>query len=445
MKPENLAYVIYTSGTTGLPKGVMIEHKSVANLIEQEAKEFGLKSDSVHKNCLWYANYVFDAHVWELYPSITHGHSIYILEKDKQTDLIALQEYIHENNISIATIPPVLLTKDHILPLEIMVVAGDVTNPQVMKLYKEQGVDLINAYGPTESTVCATLHHYNKDGNPVNIGGAIGNMTVYVLDDYQRPVPVGAAGELYIGGAGIARGYLNRPELTEERFISNPFQTSEQHVKGENGRLYKTGDLVRWLPNGELEYIGRNDFQVKIRGYRIELGEIENTLLGYPGIRQVAVIAKENKSGIKYLAGYYVSDAMIDSGLLSEYLSETLPEYMVPGAFVHLDALPLTINGKLDKRALPEPDFTGNKEYSAPETALQKNLVEIYGEVLGINAESISIHDDFFRLGGDSIISIQLVGKIKQTSGGKTERERNILLKNRSSIGGSDGREKIRS
>ncbi|UHO38304.1 amino acid adenylation domain-containing protein [Chryseobacterium capnotolerans] len=414
VQPDNLAYVIYTSGTTGLPKGVMIEHKSVTNLIEQEAKEFGLKSESVHKNCLWYANYVFDAHVWELYPSITHGHSIYILEKDKQTDLAALQQYIQENNISIATIPPVLLTKDYVLPLEKMVVAGDVTNPQVMKLYKEQGVDLINAYGPTESTVCATLHHYNEDGNPVNIGGAIGNMTVYVLDNHQRPVPVGAAGELYIGGAGIARGYLNRPELTEERFISNPFQTPEQEGKGENGRLYRTGDLVRWLPNGQLEYIGRNDFQVKIRGYRIELGEIENALLSYPGIRQVAVVAKENKSGIKYLAGYYVSDTLVDSALLSEHLSETLPEYMVPGAFVHLEALPLTINGKLDKRGLPEPDFTGNKEYFAPETVLQKSLVEIYGEVLGINAENISIHDDFFRLGGDSIISIQLVGKIKQ-------------------------------
>ncbi|MDN3695554.1 condensation domain-containing protein [Chryseobacterium tructae] len=295
-----------------------------------------------------------------------------------------------------------------------MVVAGDVTNPQVMKLYKEHGVDLINAYGPTESTVCATLHHYNEDDNPVNIGGAIGNMTVYVLDHYQRPVPVGAVGELYIGGAGIARGYLNRPELTEERFILNPFQTPEQNEKNENKRLYRTGDLVRWLPNGELEYIGRNDFQVKIRGYRIELGEIENTLLNYPGIRQVAVIAKENKSGIKYLAGYYVSDEVIDSAILSEYFSEALPEYMIPGAFVHLEALPLTINGKLDKKALPEPDFTGNKEYSAPETELQKSIVEIYGEVLGIKAENISIYDDFFRLGGDSIISIQLVGKIKQ-------------------------------
>nr|WP_260232358.1 non-ribosomal peptide synthetase [Chryseobacterium lactis] len=413
--PANLAYVIYTSGTTGLPKGVMVEHGNVVNLIHQEAKEFGLISEKViPKRCLWYANYVFDAHVWELYPSITHGHTIYILDKEKQTELPALQKYIKDHKISIATIPPVLLTKDYILPLEKLVVAGDVTNPQVMLLYKEHGVDLINAYGPTESTVCATLHRYNKDGNPLNIGGPIGNMTIYVLDNNQRPVPVGAAGELYIGGEGIARGYLNRLELTEERFIANPFQTLKQKEKGRNERLYKTGDLVRWLSTGELEYLGRNDFQVKIRGYRIELGEIENTLLTYPKIRQAAVLAKENKAGMKYLAGYYVSDAEIDSTLLSEHLAVSLPEYMVPGAFVHLAALPLTINGKLDRRALPEPNFTGNKEYTAPETEIQKSLVEIYGEVLGIDAKSISIHDDFFRLGGDSIISIQLVSKIKQ-------------------------------
>ncbi|SMD03617.1 non-ribosomal peptide synthase/polyketide synthase, partial [Chryseobacterium sp. YR221] len=411
--PENLAYVIYTSGTTGLPKGVMVEHRNVANLIQQEAKEFGLISDGL-KNCLWYANYVFDAHVWELYPVITHGHSIYILDKEKQTDIAALQQYIETNHIRIATIPPVLLTKDYILPLEKLVVAGDVTNPQLMALYQAEGVDIINAYGPTEGTVCATLHHYNEDGNPLNIGGPIGNMTSYVLDNHMRAVPVGAVGELYIGGAGIARGYLNRPDLTEERFILNPFQTEDQKTGDQNERLYKTGDLVRWLANGELEYIGRNDFQVKIRGYRIELGEIENTLLHYPGVRQVAVLAKENKAGLKYLAGYYVSDSGIDSNLLSDHLSASLPEYMVPGAFVHLTALPLTINGKLDRKQLPEPEFTGGKDYIAPKTDLQVKLCQIYGDVLGLDAKGISIEDDFFRLGGDSIISIQLVGRIRQ-------------------------------
>ncbi|KFF74866.1 hypothetical protein HX13_12840 [Chryseobacterium sp. P1-3] len=348
-KPENLAYVIYTSGTTGLPKGVMVEHQGVSNLATQFAKTLGLVSKDV-KNCLWYANYVFDAHVAELFPVITHGHSIYLLDKEKQTDIAALQNYISENDIRIANIPPVLLTKDYILPLEKLMVAGDVTNPQLMALYQKEGVDIINAYGPTEGTVCATLHYYKQDNNSLNIGGPIGNMTSYVLDDTLRPVPVGAIGELYIGGEGITRGYLNRPELTEERFIINPFQSLKEKSEGKNGRLYKTGDLVRWLTNGELEYLGRNDFQVKIRGYRIELGEIENTLVRYPGIRQTAVIAKENKAGLKYLAGYYVSDSEIESQHLSEYVSASLPEYMVPGVFVHLKALPLTINGKLDKK-----------------------------------------------------------------------------------------------
>ncbi|SMD03751.1 non-ribosomal peptide synthetase, partial [Chryseobacterium sp. YR221] len=412
---DNLAYVIYTSGTTGLPKGVMIEHKGVSNLIKQFAKDLDLISDgTASKNCLWYANYVFDAHVAELYPVITHGHSIYLLDKERQTDIAALQQYIAVNTISVATIPPVLLTKDYILPLEKLMVAGDITNPQLMALYQAEGVDVINAYGPTEGTVCATLHYYKEDGNPLNIGGPIGNMTTYVLDNHMRAVPVGAVGELYIGGAGIARGYLNRPDLTEERFLENPFQTLSQKGRGENSRLYKTGDLVRWLANGELEYVGRNDFQVKIRGYRIELGEIENTLLHYPGIRQTAVLAKENKAGMKYLAGYYVSDVEVDSNLLSEHLSESLPEYMVPGAFVHLTALPLTINGKLDRRQLPEPEFTGSKDYIAPQTDLQAKLCQIYGDVLGLDATGISIEDDFFRLGGDSIISIQLVGRIRQ-------------------------------
>ncbi|MDR2234817.1 MAG: amino acid adenylation domain-containing protein [Chryseobacterium sp.] len=418
VRPNNLAYVIYTSGTTGLPKGVMIEHKGVSNLIEQQTREFDLDRKPhlpfSPKNCLWYANYVFDAHVCELYPVITHGHSIYLLDKERQTDIAALQQYITDNQISLASIPPALLTKDFILSVEKLIVAGDVTNPQVMAFYQAAGVDIINGYGPTEGTVCTSLHHYNEDGNPLNIGGPIGNMKAYVVDRYHRIVPIGAVGELYIGGAGIARGYLNRAELTSERFILNPFQSESEQLSGENGRLYKTGDLVRWLPNGELEYIGRNDFQVKIRGFRIELGEIENQLLQYPKIRQTAVLAKDSKTGMKYLVGYYVSDTAIDSETLSAHLSSSLPDYMVPSAYVHLENLPLTINGKLDKKRLPEPEFTGSKDYTAPETPLQVQLCQIYGEVLGLDPGIISIHDDFFRLGGDSIISIQLVSRIRQ-------------------------------
>ncbi|WP_162034316.1 non-ribosomal peptide synthetase, partial [Chryseobacterium potabilaquae] len=228
---------------------------------------------------------------------------------------------------------------------------------------------------------------------------------------------VGAVGELYIGGSGISRGYLNLPELTEECFLVNPFQSEEEKEINYNGRIYKTGDLVRYLAGGDIEYIGRNDFQVKIRGYRIELGEIESALLSYEGIRQGVVLAKENSSGLKYLVGYYISDTSVNPEDLSAYLSGLLPEYMIPSVYVSLEKLPLTINGKLDRRALPEPNFTGDKEYIAPTTALEKQLADIYSEVLGLPVESIGLHDDFFRLGGNSIMAIKLISKIHQGLG----------------------------
>ncbi|WP_162032977.1 non-ribosomal peptide synthetase [Chryseobacterium potabilaquae] len=421
VSPEALAYVIYTSGTTGKPKGVMIEHKNVVNLIEQQSFIFNL--DTVHssshlqKRALWYANYVFDAHVWDVYSVLSFGHTLHLISKENQTDLSLLHRYIVENRIQIATIPPVLLTKELILPLDTLIVAGDTTHPEVMECYRREGVDVINAYGPTESTVCATYHHYHEDGNALNIGQPITNTTTYVLDEYLRPVPVGAVGELYIGGAGLSRGYLNLLELTEERFLVNPFQSEEEKEIGYNGRMYKTGDLVRYLPAGDLEYIGRNDFQVKIRGYRIELGEIESALLSYEGIRQNVVLVNEHSSGLKYLVGYYVSDNAVNHEDLSMHLSGLLPEYMVPSVYVHLESLPLTINGKLDRKALPEPNFTGDKEYIAPTTALEKQLAEIYGEVLSLPIENIGIHDDFFRLGGNSIMAIKLISKINHQLG----------------------------
>ncbi|WP_347220316.1 amino acid adenylation domain-containing protein, partial [Chryseobacterium sp.] len=407
---NNLAYVIYTSGTTGLPKGVMIEHSGVINLIESMIKAHRLQE---YQEVGCYSNYVFDAFVYEAFPVLCNGNTLWLYSNDLRTSVGELNEYIKENKIEVSFIPPVLLREvvEHGTNLK-LIFAGGESFPALDK--NIDGIILVNEYGPTEGTVCATLHYYKEDRNPLNIGGPISNTYAYVLDQQNRLVPIGAVGELFIGGAGIARGYLNRSELTEERFISNPFQTSDQKERGENIRLYKTGDLVRWLPNGDLEYVGRNDFQVKIRGYRIELGEIENTLLEYSDIRQVAVLAKENKSGLKYLAAYYVSDSAIDSELISEHVSAFLPEYMVPGAFVHLTALPVTINGKLDRKALPEPDFTGSKEYMAPETILQKQLCLVYGEVLGLEADTISIHDDFFRLGGNSIMAIKLISKIKQ-------------------------------
>ncbi|MBL3549988.1 non-ribosomal peptide synthetase, partial [Chryseobacterium sp. KMC2] len=410
VSPDNLAYVIYTSGTTGLPKGVMIEHSGVINLIESMIKVHRLEE---YQEVGCFSNYVFDAFVYEAFPALCNGNTLWMYSNDLRTSVNELNDYIKENNIEVSFIPPALLREviDHGTHLK-LIFAGGESFPALDKNIED--IILVNEYGPTEGTVCTTLHYYKEDHNPLNIGDPINNMTAYVLDAHFRPVPVGAVGELYIGGAGVARGYLNQPELTEERFLNNPFQTLEQKEKGKNGRLYKTGDLVRWLANGELEYMGRNDFQVKIRGYRIELGEIENRLLQYPGVKQAVVLAKENRGGMKYLAGYYVSDPVIDPHMISEFLSETLPDYMIPNVYIHLERLPLTINGKTDRKRLPEPEFIGISEYAAPENDLQQKLAGIYGEVLDLDPEGISIHDDFFKLGGNSIMAIKLINRIQQ-------------------------------
>ncbi|MGV2451718.1 UNVERIFIED_CONTAM: amino acid adenylation domain-containing protein, partial [Ralstonia mannitolilytica] len=417
VKSNNLAYVIYTSGTTGKPKGVMIEHSGVVNLIEQQTSILDLEEilyRSEQKNVVWYADYVFDAHVWEVYSVFALGHILHLLSSEIRTDIKKLHEYIIQHNITIATIPPALLDKESILSLGKIIVAGDITNPEIMECYRKYGIDVINAYGPTETTVCVTFHHYCEDGNPINIGRPIGNTSAYVLDSYLRPVPMGAVGELYIGGVGLSRGYLNRPDLTAVRFLSNPFQSEEEKTSGYNGRIYKTGDLVRILPGGDLEYLGRNDSQIKIRGYRIEPGEIEAAIIGLSGIRKAVVICKESSLGIKYLAAYYVSEHPFESGDISLLLSEVLPDYMVPSAYVHLNELPVTINGKLDRRLLPEPLFIGETEYVAPRTQIEEQLVWIYAEILGIDPDHISIHDDFFRLGGNSIMAVKLIAKIRQ-------------------------------
>ncbi|MDR6373311.1 amino acid adenylation domain-containing protein, partial [Chryseobacterium bernardetii] len=417
VRPDHLAYVIYTSGTTGRPKGVMIEHNGVVNLIEQQASILDLEETlyrSEQKNLLWYADYVFDAHVWEVYSVFALGHILHVLPNESRTDLEILQKYIIQHDIKVATIPPALLDKESILPLEKIIVAGDTTNPEIMECYRKYGIDVINAYGPTETTVCATYHHYCEDGNSLNIGRPIGNTSAYVLDFYLRAVPIGAIGELYIGGVGLSRGYLNRPELTAERFLVNPFQTEEEKASNYNGRIYKTGDLVRLLPNGDLEYMGRNDSQLKIRGYRIEPGEIEAVLVGLSGIHKAVVMCRESSLGLKYLTAYYVSDVPFESADISALLSEILPDYMVPSVYVHLNELPLTINGKLDRKSLPEPLFTGETEYVAARTWIEEQLVWIYGEILDLDPDHISIYDDFFRLGGNSIMAIKLIAKIRQ-------------------------------
>ncbi|WKL50105.1 amino acid adenylation domain-containing protein [Flavobacterium pectinovorum] len=414
---KNLAYVIYTSGTTGRPKGVMIEHAGVVNLVYIQKGDLEINTQS---RILQYASTVFDASLWEIFSSLSFGASLYILSSTLRQDVQLLGGYIEDNKINVATIPPALLRTmfyKEFSNLKTLVVAGESTSLEMMQKWSK-GRRLINAYGPTENTVCVTMHLYEDGDLNTNIGKPLSNMSTYVLDQNHQPVPIGVIGELHIGGAGLARGYLNRDDLTSERFITNPFATDTDLLKGYD-RLYKTGDLVRWLPDGNLEYIGRNDDQVKIRGYRIELGEIEHALSSISGIRQSCVLVKERETSsgvVKSLVGYYVADggdSDLDQAVILEELSKMLPEYMVPGALVGMDSFPLTINGKLDKRSLPDPDFTAAAgDYMAPSTATEILVCGIWQDVLGL--KQVSITDNFFRIGGDSILSIQVSSRIRQ-------------------------------
>ncbi|WP_162034302.1 amino acid adenylation domain-containing protein, partial [Chryseobacterium potabilaquae] len=261
----DLSYVIYTSGTTGKPKGVMIEHRSVVNFVESMIKSHRLDE---YRNVGCYSNYVFDVFISESFPVLCNGNTLWLYSSVLRSEVRDLNQYIKENEIEVSFIPPVLLRE--LLPdtgLKLILVGGE-SFPTLDASYED--IIFINEYGPTETTVWSTYHHYNEDHNPLNIGRPIRNTSVYVLDSYLRAVPLGGVGELYIGGVGVSRGYLNLSELTAERFVVNPFQREEDKEIGYNGRMYKTGDLVRFLPDGNLQYIGRNDFQVKIRGYRIE-------------------------------------------------------------------------------------------------------------------------------------------------------------------------------
>jgi amino acid adenylation domain-containing protein len=426
--PFHLCYVIYTSGTTGNPKGVMLEHRGVVNRIVWMNDEYPLTEND---RILQKTPYVFDVSVWELFWANWYGAAIVFAKPDGQKDNAYMAQLINEKAVTVIHFVPSMLSvfeealeyneelQDQVRGLKYLFCSGEaLTLTQVKKAHRLMpNTEIHNLYGPTEASVDVLYYDCNdRDITSVLIGKPIANTSMYILDEYRKPVPVGTIGELYIGGDNVARGYLNLPDLTRERFIPNPFQSDRELVNGKNTRLYKTGDLTRYLPDGNIEYLGRNDFQVKIRGFRIELGEIENSLALYPGVRHAVVLARE-KGEDKYLAGYYVSPEPIDHSLILAYLSENLPEYMVPAALVHLENLPLTINGKLDRKALPEPEFGKNENRKAPENAIQEELCTIYAEVLGMEPSAIGIDDDFFLFGGNSISAIRLAAKIKKAFG----------------------------
>lgn len=423
-KSTDLAYIIYTSGTTGKPKGVMIEHHSVINLACSRKNDFNIDESSV---VLQFSPITFDASVCEIFSALLHGARLVMVTDDVKRDPVLLTNSLHSERVSVATILPSLLAQISLtdcpeLPyLKTLIVAGEPCTKDVMLIWSK-GRQLINAYGPSESTVCATVHHFKSGDLPSTIGGAIQNTSVYILDENLSPVDKGVTGELYISGVGLARGYLNKVQLTNERFIPDPFNPS--NTSRTHSKLYKTGDLVRYLENGNIEYIGRNDFQVKIRGHRIELGELENTLLSYPDIKQVCVLAKnrmanqsdsaKDNSASKYLVVYYVANQELDIDKCINFLSQSLPEYMVPNYFVWQKAFPLTNNGKVDRNLLPDPESRQEKQDCiTPHTNVESSLLNIWQSVLGF--EQISTHDDFFKIGGNSLLAITLAVKINTT------------------------------
>ena len=420
-RSDNLAYVIYTSGTTGKPKGVMIEHKGVVN---SSYAAIGHRSIIRNSKMLSSAPYVFDSFVLEIYPTLFAGGSLFISDEALRKDIYSIYDYCVRNRITNLFLTTKLAEEFLHLENDELCLTSLAVGGEKLRTQKIPRFHLVNEYGPTENTVCTTQFRVTGCNKDIPIGKPIANTRCYVLGKNLGLVPIGSVGELYIGGDGLARGYLNREELTREKFISNPFQTKEEKKQNKNSRIYRTGDLVRWLPDGNLEYIGRNDFQVKIRGHRIELGEIEKTLANYKGIRQSVVLAKERKVAgdtveedrecTKYLVGYYVSEPELEEKNILSFLENKLPWYMLPNIWVRLDNLPLTINGKLDRKALPDPKFTDKDNYVRPRNDIERKMCQIWGEALRLDESKVGIRDDFFRLGGDSIISIQLVSRIRQ-------------------------------
>ncbi|MFN7096392.1 MAG: non-ribosomal peptide synthetase, partial [Gammaproteobacteria bacterium] len=413
---DNLAYIIYTSGTTGKPKGVMIEHKSVASLITELLEKYQISNN---EKFVLFANYVFDASVEQMNLALLSGNVLHILNNSQIKDVDYFQNYIFNQKITHLHVTPSFLENLDLLKLtglKRLISGAENLSEQLLNKCLCYIKKVFNEYGPTETTVTSLVAF-----NSCNIGKPISNTQVYILDKYKNPLPIGAIGELFIGGLSLARGYLNLPTLTKERFVANPFQTVEEKKRTKNARLYKTGDLARYLSDGNIEYIGRNDSQIKIRGYRVELAEIESTLNGYPEVKQSVALAHEyldnagKSTGIKYLVIYYVADKKLNKSAMLSHLSAYLPDYMLPRALIYLKELPLTINGKLDYKALPEPDFMDDSEtYVAPRTELEVEICAIYSEVLGVSVDKISVTDDFFRLGGNSILAIKLVNKLKK-------------------------------
>jgi amino acid adenylation domain-containing protein len=407
--PDQLAYVIYTSGSTGRPKGVQVIHGGAVSLAVAQRDVLGPDAGA---RVLQFAPFGFDASVWEVLMALTGGGSLVIAGPQERAEPGRLAALLGRAGVEVATVPPSLL--DVLRPGDLggvgtLFTAGERLEGHVARRWAE-GRRLVNAYGPTETTVCATAAVCaGEDEDAPPIGGPIANTRVYVLDASLRPVPVGASGELFIAGAQVARGYLGRPALTGERFLPDPFTE-------DGGRMYRSGDRACWRADGRLEFLGRVDDQVKVRGFRIEPGEIETALVGHPAIR-TAVVTAHGDGPDRALAAYLVptdhSEGVPEAAELRELLLRSLPDYMVPAAYMELSRLPLTTNGKVDKAALPVPeaDRSRSGSYVAPSGEAEELLAEVWAEVLGL--DQVGTQDNFFELGGNSLLVTQIVGRIR--------------------------------
>ena len=420
-QPENLAYVIYTSGSTGKPKGVLIEHRQILNYVHgiRDRCDLGPGTSFAMVQPL-----AVDTSQTTIFPSLISGGCLHVISEDRASDPQALAEYFSRYPIDFLKIAPshlaALQTSSHperLLPRRLLIMGGEASRRDwVKRLQAMACCSIVNHYGPTETTVGVLTYRVRNDQNnhsssTVPIGRPLPNTQSYLLDRHLQPVPVRIPGELHIGGRCVARGYLNQPELTAEKFIPNPFSAEPA------ARLYKTGDVARYLPDGNIEFLGRTDHQVKIRGFRIEPGEVEATLGRHPAVREVLVTHREDVPGDKRLVAYILPQPgqVYTISDLCDFLKGKLPDYMVPAAFVVLNALPLTPHGKVDHLALPAPDQARpelKESFAAPHTPVEKILAAIWAEVLKL--ERVGVHDNFFELGGDSILSIQIIARANQ-------------------------------
>jgi len=417
---ENIAYVIYTSGSTGKPKGVALPHRALSNLIQWQVESFAFAL----KNTLQFTSLSFDVSVQEIFSTLASGGILHLIDDDTRRDIPQLRHLITQRRIERIFLPFVALdylSKAYLeedspeCSLREVITAGEQLQitPAIMQLFQRaQNAVLVNHYGPSETHLCSsyTLRGDSREWPKLPpIGKAIANAQLYVLNRWMEPAPIGVPGELFIAGAGTARGYLNNPDLTAERFVPNPFS----HTTGDH--LYKTGDIVRWRNDGDLEFLGRVDGQVKIRGYRIELGEIETEVRQHPAVEQAVVIVREDEQKQKRITAYVVLRRQIETGELRDDLLGRLPEYMVPSVFMVLDKIPLTPSGKTDRRALPLPpsDRVPDQQSSiAPRTPTEELLAQIWAAVLG--RTQISMDDDFFALGGHSLLATQVTARIRK-------------------------------